>query len=56
MLQQDKADDYVVATGEIIRCENFLTRCFGYLDLDWQKYVEIDSEVFRPSEVDILHG
>jgi GDPmannose 4,6-dehydratase len=56
MLQQDKPDDYVVATGESHSVGEFVAEVFGYLDLDWQKYVEIDPRYFRPSEVDRLEG
>jgi GDPmannose 4,6-dehydratase len=56
MLQQEKADDYVVATGESISIRDFLGLVFGQLDLDWQKYVEIDPRYFRPAEVDHLEG
>jgi len=56
MLQHDKPDDYVVATGETHSVKEFLQEVFDYLDLDWQKYVEIDPRYFRPTEVDILQG
>ncbi len=56
MLQQDKPDDYVVATGECHSVREFLDEVFGYLDLDWHKHVEIDPRYFRPSEVDLLQG
>jgi GDPmannose 4,6-dehydratase len=56
MLQQDKPDDYVVATGETHSVREFVEEVFGYLELDWQKYVEIDPRYFRPSEVDYLEG
>jgi GDPmannose 4,6-dehydratase len=56
MLQQDKPDDYVIATGESHSVREFVEEVFGYLDLDWQQYVEIDERYFRPSEVDILLG
>ncbi|MFA5252263.1 MAG: GDP-mannose 4,6-dehydratase [Phycisphaerae bacterium] len=56
MLQQDKPDDYVIATGETHSVREFLDEVFGYLDLDWQKYVEIDPRYYRPSEVDFLQG
>jgi len=56
MLQQDKPDDYVVATGESISIRDFLSLTFGRLDLDWQKYVEVDPRYFRPAEVDHLEG
>jgi GDPmannose 4,6-dehydratase len=56
MLQQDKPDDYVIATGESHSVSEFVAEVFSYLDLDWEKFVEIDSRYFRPSEVDILQG
>ena len=56
MLQQDTPDDYAVATGESITIRDFLGLTFGRLDLDWQKYVEIDPRYFRPAEVDHLEG
>jgi len=56
MLQQEKSDDYVIATGENHSVREFLDEVFGYLDLDWQKYVEIDPRYFRPTEVDCLLG
>ncbi|MFB0554140.1 MAG: GDP-mannose 4,6-dehydratase [Phycisphaerae bacterium] len=56
MLQQDKPDDYVVATGESHSVREFVDEVFSYLDLDWQKYVEIDPRYLRPSEVDYLQG
>jgi GDPmannose 4,6-dehydratase len=56
MLQQDQSDDYVVATGETHSVREFLDIAFGELDLDWQKYVEIDPRYFRPAEVDLLLG
>jgi GDPmannose 4,6-dehydratase len=54
MLQHDTADDYVLATGETHSVREFLGEVFGYLDLDWQKYVEIDPRYYRPTEVDFL--
>ena len=56
MLQQAKSDDYIVATGESHTVREFVEEVFSYLDLDWQKYVEIDPRYFRPSEVDFLQG
>jgi len=56
MLQQDSPDDYVIATGESHSVREFVEEVFSYLDLDWQKYVEIDPRYFRPSEVDFLQG
>lgn len=56
MLQQDEPDDYVIATGETYSVKDFLTEAFEYVNLDWEKYVEIDSRYFRPAEVDLLIG
>ena len=56
MLQQDKADDYVIATGETYSVKEFLEEAFGYVGLDWKKYVEISEKYFRPAEVDLLIG
>ena len=56
MLQQDKPEDYVIATGETHSVRDFLTEAFSYADLDWQKYVEFDEKYLRPAEVDLLVG
>jgi GDPmannose 4,6-dehydratase len=56
MLQQDKPDDYVIATGETHSVREFLDEVFGHLQLDWKKYVEVDPRYFRPTEVDLLLG
>ncbi len=56
MLQQDKADDFVIATGETHTVREFLEESFRYAKLDWKKYVEIDKRYFRPLEVNILQG
>jgi GDPmannose 4,6-dehydratase len=56
MLQQDEADDYVIATGETHSVRELLNEAFGRLDLDWKQFVEIDPRYFRPAEVDLLVG
>jgi len=57
MLQKEIADDYVVATGETHSVEDFLEYSFKYAGLgDWNQYVYIDPEFFRPAEVDYLLG
>lgn len=56
MLQQDEADDYVIATGETHSVRELLDEAFGHLGLDWHKHVEIDARYFRPAEVDLLIG
>jgi len=56
MMQQDRADDFVIATGETHSVREFLDEVFSCLELDWQKYVEIDPRYCRPTEVDVLLG
>jgi GDPmannose 4,6-dehydratase len=56
MLQQDKPDDYVVATNETHSIREFLDVAFGHAGMDWKKYVEIDPRYYRPAEVDVLIG
>ncbi|MEC8927621.1 MAG: GDP-mannose 4,6-dehydratase [Verrucomicrobiota bacterium] len=56
MLQQDKPDDYVIATGETHSVREFLNATFRHVNLDWEKHVEIDPRYFRPTEVDLLIG
>ncbi|MEX2534754.1 MAG: GDP-mannose 4,6-dehydratase [Trueperaceae bacterium] len=56
MLQQDEADDYVIATGESRSVRDFVGLVFDKLGLDWKKHVEIDPRYFRPTEVEYLHG
>lgn len=51
MLQQEKADDYIVATGEANSLEDFVRYTFEALDLDWQKYVSINPAFFRPTDL-----
>jgi len=56
MMQQDKPDDYVIATGESHTVQEFLELVFERLKLDWRKHVVSDPRYLRPSEVDILIG
>ncbi|WP_430452806.1 GDP-mannose 4,6-dehydratase [Rhodopirellula europaea] len=56
ILQHDEPDDFVLATGETQTIRQFLDYTFEALDLDWNKYVEIDPRYFRPTEVDLLLG
>jgi len=56
MLQQDKADDYVIATGQTHSVRNLVEVAFKHVDLDWQKYVKQDPRFLRPAEVDLLIG
>jgi GDPmannose 4,6-dehydratase len=56
MLQQDKPDDYVIATNETHSVREFLDLAFSHVNLDWKKHVEIDPRYYRPAEVDLLIG
>jgi len=56
MLQQERPDDYVVATGETHSVREFLEEAFSYVGLDWTKHVLVDPKYFRPAEVDVLLG
>ncbi|MCB9451932.1 MAG: GDP-mannose 4,6-dehydratase [Anaerolineaceae bacterium] len=56
MLQQDKPDDYVVATGVTHSVEKLLNVAFSTLDLDWKQYTVQDERFMRPAEVDLLVG
>lgn len=56
MMQHEKPDDYVIATGEQHTVRQFLDHVFALLDIDWHKHVEIDERLFRPTEVDTLLG
>ena len=56
MLQQDKPDDYVIATGESHSVEEFVGAAFEHAGMDWREYVETDPVYFRPAEVDLLAG
>ena len=56
MIQQDKPDDYVIATGENHSVREFAEKVFQKLELDYNEYVAIDKRYFRPTEVDVLLG
>lgn len=56
MMQHDKPDDFVIATGKTHSVREFVERVFEKLDLDYRRYVEIDERYFRPTEVDVLLG
>ena len=56
ILQQSRADDFVIATGETHSVKEFLAEAFDYAKLDWKKYVAIDKRYLRPTEVDLLLG
>lgn len=56
MLQQDKPDDFVLATGETHTVEEFVDAAFSSQNLNWKDYVRQDPKFMRPSEVDLLLG
>jgi len=56
MVQQDKADDYVVATGKTRSIREFLDVAFACVGLDWHEYVDTDKDLLRPAEVHALRG
>jgi GDPmannose 4,6-dehydratase len=56
MLQQDKPDDFVIATGETRTIREFCQVAFDRAGLDWENYVVVDERFFRPAEVNILLG
>jgi GDPmannose 4,6-dehydratase len=56
MLQQDKPDDFVLATNETHSVKEFLQEAFSYVDLNWEDHVEFKENLLRPAEVDVLQG
>lgn len=56
MLQQDEPDDFVIASGQSHSVKEFLETAFSYLGLDYGKYLVVDQDLYRPSEVNILQG
>lgn len=56
MLQQDKADDFVISTGETHTIEELVEIAFSHVGLNWRDYVVVDQKFVRPAEVDLLLG
>ena len=56
MMQHDKPDDWVLATGETHTVEEFVTTAFSYVDLDWKNFVKTSEKFYRPNEVNHLLG
>jgi len=56
MLQVEKPDDYVIATGETHSVKEFLEEAFGCAHLDWRKYVLPDPRYFRPWKLNTSKG
>jgi len=56
MLQHDKPDNFVIATGETHSVQELVEIAFNYLNLDWKKHVKVDPKFIRPAEVELLIG
>lgn len=56
MLQQEDPDDFVIATGQCHSVREWLSEVFGYLELDWENCVQLDTQYLRPTEVNVLRG
>lgn len=57
MLQQEKPDDYVIATGATYSVEDFIKIAFDYVGIkNWESYININANFYRPAEVDVLRG
>ncbi|BBD60743.1 GDP-D-mannose dehydratase [Nostoc sp. HK-01] len=56
MLQQEQPDDYVIATGETSKLEDFVAQAFACVGLDWQEYVTTDSSLLRPTDIVVGRG
>jgi GDPmannose 4,6-dehydratase len=56
MLQQDRPDDYVVATGRTFSLEDFAAQAFTLCGLQWEDHVEVDSSLYRPADIGIGRG
>ena len=56
ILQAANPDDYVIATGRSHSLQDFVSACFSTVDLDWEKFTEVDDSLFRPSEIDTSYA
>jgi GDPmannose 4,6-dehydratase len=56
MLQQDEPDDFVIATGKTHTVKELIEIAFGHLDLNWEDYVVVDQDFYRPAEIYELKG
>ncbi len=56
MLQQDKPDDYVIATGDVHSVGELVELAFSYAGLDWREYINVDEKLYRPAEINKLIG
>lgn len=56
MMQQDKPEDYIIASGQAHSLQEFIESIFTHLDLNWKDHVETDPSLFRPADIDITYG
>jgi GDPmannose 4,6-dehydratase len=56
MLQQERPDDYVIATGETHTVREFCEAAFSHLGLEYERYVTVDPDLFRPVDINVLFG
>jgi GDPmannose 4,6-dehydratase len=56
MLQQHKAEDYVIATGETYSLEQFVSKVFRHYSLDWRRYVDFNNQLRRPTDINFSRG
>ncbi len=56
MLQQEKPDDYIIATGTTVSLKDFIVTVFQSLDLDWEKYVKTDTRFLRPADIQTIRA
>ena len=56
ILQQDSPDDYVIATGESHSLQEFIAYAFGQQGLDWRAHTDVDSSLFRPTDIQVSRG
>lgn len=56
MMQQEQPDDFVIATGETSKLEDFVAEVFACLDLDWREHVVVDASLFRPTDIAVSRG
>lgn len=56
MLQQNKPEDYVIATGETYSLENFVSEAFNFYNLDWRQHVSFNNQLKRPTDIKYSRG
>lgn len=56
MMQQEQPEDFVIATGETSKLEDFVAEAFACLNLDWREHVVVDVNLFRPTDIAVSRG